>query len=274
MTLGIAAAAPWLYGLACAYLYVVQDDIVFPGSKQMTCTPESAQGWPYEDIQLAVEGETTHAWYVPIENARGTVLFSHGSGGNISTRLDTVELFRELRMNVFLYDYGGYGSSTGGPSERRCYGDVRAAWRYLTETRGIPPVQIVLFGRSMGGGPTSQLASEVTPAGVILESTFVSMPAVAQTVIPVLPMRLIVRHQFANAAKVPRFTSPLLVIHSTDDELVPYEHGQALYHLASEPRQFIQIHGSHTSGFLESRSVWLAGMGLFLDTVFPARAVL
>ncbi|MCP4643348.1 MAG: alpha/beta hydrolase, partial [bacterium] len=190
----------------------------------------SFYGWSYEDVVVPVGDETTHGWYIPVEDARGTVLFSHGNAGTIADRLESCAFFRELGFNVLVYDYGGYGKSSGGVSEQRCYADIRAIWRYLTDERGIDSKKIVLFGRSLGGGPTVDFAAEITnaegaPAAVILESTFLSTGQVGQDAFPFLPVKWLIRHRFDNAAKIGRVNGPLLIIHSPQDDIIPYKHG-------------------------------------------------
>src|SRR5690606_1028401 len=165
-------------------------------------TPADA-GWAYEDVLLDVNGETTHGWYVPAAGrSRGVVLFSHGNAGNIADRIESIGLLRGLGFDVFAYDYGGYGRSTDKPGETRIYADARAAWRYLTEERGIAPETILLFGRSLGAAPTCQLATEVTPGAVIIESAFLSIGAMAGELYPFLPARLPLRHRLDNASKI------------------------------------------------------------------------
>ncbi|HEO70214.1 MAG TPA: alpha/beta hydrolase, partial [Candidatus Hydrogenedentes bacterium] len=155
-------------------------------------------------------------------------------------------------------------------SEQRCYEDIRAAWRHLTEERGIPSHEIVLFGRSLGGGATAQLAAEVTPACIILESTFTSVVALSKEMLPWLPMGRLIRHRFDNLSKVGRFTSPLLVVHSRDDRLIPYRHGRELFERAPEPKRLVEIRGDHSEGFVESLDIWLKGLDGFLGDVLTS----
>lgn len=257
-------------GLAILVL-LLQGKVIFPATRDVYRTPQTAYGWEYEDVRLPVAGQVTHGWYIPLEDARGTVLFSHGNAGNIADRLESVELLRRLRVNVLLYDYGGYGYSTGRPSERRCYGDIQAMWRYLTEEREVPPADIVLFGRSLGGGATTHLAAAVTPAAVVLESTFLSTSQMAKEMLPWLPVGPLVRHRFNNAANVPKFTSPVLIIHSPDDTIIPFRHGRELFRLAPEPKQFLQIQGDHNEGFVLSMDTWLKAMDGFLTPLLESQ---
>ena len=249
---------------------VFQTKVIFPATRDIYRTPRGAYGWEYEDIRVPVGSHVTHAWFLPLDDARGMVLFSHGNAGNIADRLESCSLFRELGLDVLVYDYGGYGYSSGRPSEERCYQDIRAMWRYLTEDRGIAPGRIVLFGRSLGAGPTADLAAEVTPAAVILESAFTSTRRLAGQSLALLPISPFIRHRFDNAAKVPKLSSPVLIVHSSDDRLIPFRNGQELFRLAPEPKQFLEIHGDHNDGFVVSMDLWLETLEAFLTPLLGA----
>ncbi len=245
--------------------------VVFPASRDLYRDPGS-MGWAFEDVWLDVgAGERSHGWFIPIKNARGVALFSHGNAGNIADRLESVSLLRAQGLSVFVYDYGGYGRSTGKASEARCYADVRAAWRYLTEQRGIEPGRLLLFGRSLGGAVTCDIAVDVQPAGVIIESTFTSVPDLAGEMLPFVPVKWLVRTQFANKEKIGRIESPLLYVHSRDDTLIPFHHGRVLFDRATAPKTFLEIRGDHNEGFVLSMDRYRAAWKAFLAPLLPAR---
>ncbi len=269
MLILIAITAASVYIVFVLLAFALQTKMVFPGGRDLWCTP-AERGWDYEEVTLDVGGEKTDAWLIPVPNSRGMVLFSHGNAGTIADRLDSIEFFRKLGLDVFIYDYGGYGKSSGKPSEKRCYADVRAAWRYLTQERGIAPSRILLFGRSLGGAVTADLAAEVKPGGIILESTFLAAGRIGKEIFPWFPVRLFLRYRFDTASKIGRFRAPLLMVHSPEDELIPYHHGKELFELAPEPKQFLEIHGPHSDGFWMSGEVYGAGLAKFLDPLFPA----
>ncbi len=234
---------------------------------ETTQTPESLH-WPYEEVWFDVSGGRTHGWWLPLENARGAVLFSHGSGKNISHYLDDAQYFRDNGFSVLLYDYGGYGESTGNPSEDRCYTDIRAMWKYMTQTLKIPENHIVLAGCSMGGGVTADLAAQVKPGAVILESTFLSVPEAAADTMWWMPILAMTRTQFRNIDKAPRIQAPVLIVHSRDDTVVPFEHGRRLYEAVRTPKQFVEIHGSHGGGKFSSKEIYGPALKKFLDEHF------
>ncbi|MFP6584379.1 MAG: alpha/beta fold hydrolase, partial [Candidatus Hydrogenedentota bacterium] len=189
-------------------LFTAQGYLIFVPSTEVFVPPEYA-AWNMQDVELTVGENSTHGWFVPANgDSRGAVLFSHGNAGNISHRVESIRIFRNLGLDTFIYDYGGYGKSTGSPSEQRCYADIRAAWRYLTESHGIPADQIILFGRSLGGGPTAQLATEVEAAAVILESTYTSIPDMARQQFPIFPVQLLARHRFDTLSKIADINVP------------------------------------------------------------------
>lgn len=185
---------------------------------------------------------------------------------NISHYLDDAAIFRDLGFSVLVYDYGGYGQSTGKPSEARCCADIRAIWHYLLDVQHISPARIVLAGASLGGGVTADLAAEVTPGAVILESTFKSIPNALADTHPWIPACISTRIQFRSIDKVQRIGCPVLVIHSLEDTVVPIAHGRALYDRVLFPKAFVEIHGAHRGGKFSSREVYTAGLKGFLDT--------
>jgi len=193
------------------------------------------------------------------------LLFLHGNAGNISHRLDSLRLFNSLGLNVLIFDYSGYGKSGGTASEQQTYADARVAWNYLTRTRGVAAGKIVIFGRSLGAGVATWLATQETPAGLILESAFTSVPALAQKFYPIFPVRWLARIRYDNAARLPTVDCPVLIAHSRDDELIPIGHGRELFGLAREPKTFLPMVGGHNDGFFVSGPSYRAGILQFIE---------
>ena len=268
MVLKILTAIALAYGALCTLVFAYQPRMVFQPNFQgraLDATP-GAIGLEYRDAAIATDdGETLHGWWVPHDRARGTILFSHGNAGNISHRLESLRQFHGLELNVLIYDYRGYGQSTGKPSEAGLYRDIEAAWRWLVEERDQAPGEIVLSGRSLGGAVTAWLAARVEPACVVLESTFTSVPDLGAELYPWLPVRLLSRLQLDARTQVPRFSAPLLIIHSRDDEIVPWEHGRKLHAAASEASELLTISGGHNTGFVDSRESYTEGLDAFLS---------
>lgn len=247
-----------------AVLALNQSRLLYFPSQTLVATPADI-GLPFKPLTFASsDGLELSGWFVPAEEASGVILFCHGNAGNISHRLESIALFHRLGYGVLIFDYRGYGRSEGRPDEEGTYLDAAAAWRYLLEEEGIDPSRIVLFGRSLGGAIAARLASRERPGAVILESTFTSVPDLAAGLYPFLPVRLLCRFSYPTRQFATRITSPLLVIHSPEDEIVPYAQGRAVYAAASEPKRFLEISGSHNTGFLQTGRHYEEGLHDFL----------
>ncbi|MCY3750114.1 MAG: alpha/beta hydrolase [Gammaproteobacteria bacterium] len=239
--------------------------IFFPG-KRIVDTPGSI-GLHYEDVYLVTEDDVRiHGWYVPHVDEKATVLFFHGNAGNISHRLDSISIFHDLGLSVFIIDYRGYGRSGGRPSEQGTYRDAMAAWNYLVDERRLRPDEIIVFGRSLGGAVAAWMAAKVTPAAVILESTFTSVKELGKFYYPYLPVSRIARIHYPVDEYITSFNCPVLIVHSHQDEVIPVIHGQRLFEYAREPKMFLPISGDHSNGFLLSKDVYVKGVKQFLQT--------
>jgi hypothetical protein len=250
--------------------YLAQNRLLFQSTRDIYRTPQSV-GWAFEEVRVNVGEHTTAGWWIPYpEDAKGAILFSHGNAGNIADRLESIGIFRDLGFDVLAYDYGGYGDSTGKPTEKRCYGDIRAMYDWLVNEKKISADRVILFGRSLGAGPTCALATEVTVAGVVIESTFTSVPDRGREIFPFLPVTLMSKNRFNNLSKVPSFLSPVLVVHSQDDTTIPFHHGKALFEAAKEPKSFLEIRGDHNEGFWMSGELYTTGLSEFFKSVLSA----
>ncbi len=257
------------YLLLVALLFFFQGSLVYRPSRQFLATPDQAE-MEYEDVYLQTsDGVTLNGWFVPAESPKGTVLMLHGNGGNISHRIDTIAIFRNLGYNTMIIDYRGYGRSQGSISEQGTYRDAEAAWKYLIRKRKIDPNQIVLFGRSLGGAVAAWLAVEKHSAGLILESSFTSVPNRGAELYRFLPVRLLARINYDTLGRIDKLRCPLLVIHSRDDEIIPFHHGEQLFAAAKEPKRFQEISGGHNDGFMTSENVYTDAIAEFLDSVKP-----
>ena len=182
----------------------------------------SAAGLPYEDVYFkASDGIVLHGWWVASPGARGTVLFCHGNAGNISFLVDTIVIFHAMDLDVFVFDYRGFGRSGGVPTEEGTYRDAAAAWGYLTIEKKTPPSKIILVGRSLGGPIAAWLARNSLPAALVLESTFTRAADVADFHYRFHPGELILGDAYDTAAYLSHVRCPVLVIHSPGDEIVP-----------------------------------------------------
>ena len=248
-------------------MYFAQDSLIyyhnFP-QRTVSADPSSV-GLAFEDLNLETEdGVRIHAWYVPADSPRGSVIFFHGNAGNIGDRLDTVRILNALGVNALIVEYRGYGRSTGQPGEAGTYLDARAAWDYMTQVRDVPAREIVVFGRSLGSAVAAWLAAEHQPAGLILESGFTSVPDLGAELYPWLPVRLLSRYRYDTRAQLGRVHVPVLVAHSPQDEVIPYEHGRALFAAAPDSSRFLEMSGPHGDGFVRTGDRYTAAFNDYL----------
>lgn len=266
--LTLLAALAGCYLPLCGLLWLLQEKMLFlsnlPG-RALEATP-GAIGLPFDDVRIRTgDNVTLHGWYVPSATYRGTLLFLHGNAGNISHRLDSIAIFNDLGLDVLIIDWRGYGQSEGRASEAGTYCDAEAAWRYLVDDRKTDPDNIIVFGRSLGGAVAARLASRQVPAGVIVESAFTSAADMAARLYPVFPVRLLIRLDYPTRQYLSGARCPVLVVHSRQDEIVPFDMGQALYAAAPEPKTFLTLSGDHNTGFLEDREHYVDGLDRFLS---------
>ena len=220
----------------------------------------------HEDHFITTDDEVNlNAWYISSEKPKSKIiLYCHGNSGNISHRLETVKIFHDLGLNVFVFDYRGYGKSKGKPNESGTYQDVKAAWDFLINAKKCRPSDIIIFGRSLGGAIAIDMSTRVTPAKVILESTFTSTLDMTRKLFPLFSVGFLIKNKYFSLKKVPNIQSPVLVIHSPEDKLVPFEHGKMLYNKLVSGKCFLKINGNHNEGFLETGEKYIEGLRKFI----------
>lgn len=253
-------ATAGMFAALFGFLLVRPEALLFFPSSNVAHTPDEI-GWTYELLELPTDdGETIVAWYLPGTGQRGAVIYCHGNGGNIGDRMSTLAGLRQLGMAVLIFDYRGYGESTGRPTVEGTRRDVQAAWRELVETRGFSPGEIVLWGRSLGGAVAIDQAARVSeagtpPAALVVESTFTSTVDIGRELYPWLPVGWFARKiDYPSLELIGKVRAPVLLAHSREDELIPYAHGQRLLDAAQAGAatrvQFIELTGGHNEGFL------------------------
>lgn len=241
-------------------------------------TPEGRIVTRVEDVWLTTDdGVRLHAWLgrpfrmvdgelLPVE-VPGVVLWTHGNAGNISHRYQKLDRLVTTPVAVLILDYRGYGRSEGRPDEDGLYQDVRAAWRFLVGEGGYSPDKVVLYGVSLGGAVAIDLAMEVTPAGLIVESSFTSIPDMAAETMPFVP-RAIVRTNMDSRSKIARVDAAKLFIHSDADQIIPFHMGQTLFETASEPKQFYEVQGAgHNETDLVGGEAYFEAIQAFIEKV-------
>ncbi len=204
-----------------------------------------ARKLPFEDAHFeSADGTQLHGWFVDHPNPSAIALFCHGNAGNISSRGDTLLMLRERHnIAVLTFDYRGYGKSGGKPDEQGILEDARAARRWLAQRKGIPESEILLMGRSLGGAVAVDLASKDGARGLVLASTFNSLPDVASRKFPWLPCRLAMSQRFDSESKIKNYQGPLLQSHGDHDRLIPIDLAKKLHRAHPGPKQFVVIEG-------------------------------
>ncbi|MFC1593230.1 alpha/beta hydrolase [Candidatus Omnitrophota bacterium] len=248
-----------------AYMKYFERNSIYYPEKDVIFTPAD-NGMEYENIYfMTVDGVQLNGWFVPQKNPRGTLLFCHGNAGNIGHRVEIIELFRKLNLNVFIFDYRGYGKSQGAPSEQGLYKDAFAAYKYLLSRNGIDRRSIVIYGKSIGANVAADLAAKVNAAAFISDSGFTSAYEMGRKLFPCLPVKWIITVQYDALSKMDAISMPKLIIHSKNDEIVPFKMGLKLYESAAPPKEFYQMGGTHNEAILIERQEYIARIDSFLD---------
>lgn len=270
--------ARWLVGLGVLYAMLrwFEHSQIYHPSREFDASPEELHR-PFEEARFkAADGVALHGWFFPANTnspretsgpatqiahrtsiSRGepraqlVFLICHGNAGNVSHRLGLCGGLLETGASVLVFDYRGYGRSEGRPGEEGTYRDAQAAYAWLRQ-KGFRGEQIVAFGESLGGGVVSELALRETLGGVVLQSTFTSMPEIGAELFPWLPVRLLSTIKYDTRAKLPRIRVPVLVMHSRADDLAGFHHGERNIAAANEPKFFCELNGGHNAAAWES----------------------
>jgi fermentation-respiration switch protein FrsA (DUF1100 family) len=241
-------------------LWFFRDRLIYYPRKGVELSPASI-GWEFHDLYLSsTGGNKINAWYLPLDEGRETVLLLHGNGGNLTEMMGYVISYHKLGFGVMAIDYQGFGNSQGKPSEEAIYEDADVAFKYLTETEGIPPDKIIIHGFSLGGGAASWLALKYKDLGspLILDSTFTSLKDAAkeQGFLLGLVADLVLRKEFDTYSRIPQIKpSLLLVFHSPEDETVAYSLGRKNYEAYHNgPKEFVNLEGGHLDYYLNQET--------------------
>jgi fermentation-respiration switch protein FrsA (DUF1100 family) len=259
------------YLLVLALVRVFESRLIFfpnyPGRLDGEWHP---RGLNVEDVWItASDGVKLHAWWIPGDKARFTFLAFHGNASNIANRAPVYEFLRSTHANVFALEYRGYGHSEGKPSETGIYRDAEAAYKYLVNTKGIDPKAIISFGQSLGTAVATHLAAHRQVAGVVLEAPFPSASRVAHKVFWFLPgVKLLVHGQFDTQAWLKEIHAPILIVHCSEDPLIPFQFGQEVYDTALPPKNFLQINGyCHEESSLIAPTQYSTALREFLNSL-------
>jgi uncharacterized protein len=231
----LAAALAWSHSLEHSLLFAPTK---FPDGEWQPV------GLEFEDVRFTASDETRlHGWFVPCDMPRAAVLFAHGNGSNITHRAEMLRALHDrMHVAVMIFDYRGYGRSDGSPDEAGILADARAARTWLAKRAAVKENEIVLFGESLGGAVAVDLAVDGA-RGLVLDSTFNSLPDVAAWHFPWLPVDALLQTRLDSAAKIGKYHGPLLEVHGDRDQTVPIQFGRRLFAAANEPKQFVVMPG-------------------------------
>jgi pimeloyl-ACP methyl ester carboxylesterase len=244
--LRIVVLVVYLYLLMIAILLPLENRLLFPGWSAPGPWYPPAQQLRVQEIELtARDGTLIHAWFIEPPHwqpSSGAILYSHGNGGNLSMRQESLARWRkELHRAVLIYDYPGFGKSTGKPTEQGCYDAAEAAYSFLVEEQKVPAGEVILVGSSLGGAMATELATRHDHRLLVLIGSFTSFPDMAQKTVPWLPSRWLVSNRLDNLDKIDRVRGPVFIAHGTGDGVVPYWMGERLFEKASEPKRFLRL---------------------------------
>jgi fermentation-respiration switch protein FrsA (DUF1100 family) len=261
--LTIAAVA---YCLVLLVLLFLENMLVYPAPRY----PEGdwqATWLEHEDVSFpSADGTKLHGWYVEHPQSKAVILYCHGNGTHVAYMAEFLaEMRDEFQASIFAFDYRGYGRSEGKPAEKGILEDAEAAQEWLAKRAGIEKKDIVLMGRSLGGGIALHLAAENGARGVILQNTFTSLHDAAASNYPWVPVRLLMRNRYDSLSRISRYSGPLFISHGTADRIIPFAHGQKLFAAATGPKEFFEIAGGDHND--SEPNHYLPALHKFLDSL-------
>jgi pimeloyl-ACP methyl ester carboxylesterase len=278
---GISAMIVIVYASGCAYMWANQKYYIFMPQRELSQTPAD-HDLKFEDIYLPVSSENggrierMHCWWIPADQPSNRYLiYLHGSAFNIGANISHALRFKNLGFSVLLISYRGYGRSEGNfPTEVQVYADAETAWDYLVYHKGISPGNIYIYGHSLGGAVAINLAiARPEAGGLIVEAAFTSIADMGRQhkLYRFLPIELITHQRFDSINKINRLKMPVLILHGTEDSVVPYEMSRQLYEKAPGPKRIkLILGGGHNNSARVGGAEYLNTVKEFIDLVHGA----
>lgn len=258
---------------AAAWLRFSESTLIYrPGVRELT-TPDARWAMNQRAVSYpSVDGTKLSAWIIPAHDANAAamwLLICHGQSGNIgyAERPEFYASARATGLNLFAFDYRGFGASEGSPREDGFYDDAMASYRYLVDSLRVPPARIIIFGHSLGSGVAIELATRVPAAALVVEGAYTSLPDRAQEIYPYFPVRVIATQRFASIDKIARVTTPKLLLHSPTDDIIPFAHGERLFARATEPKRFVTLKGGHIIAFRQDSATYFGALNWLVDSL-------
>ena len=228
-------------------LYISQNRLIFRPGALLRYTP-SDDALPFEDLTLPTDsGFSMCAWWIPHAGSDKVVIYFHGSDGNLTHENSTIRYLYSLPVSILAVEYPGYQRDKIAASEARCYQAAQVAWGYIVESKGYQPENIILYGQSLGGAISVYLASERPCGGLVVQSSFTSVPDMGVKFFPYLPVRWFVHTKMNSLARMSQIQCPLLILHSETDEHIPIAQARQLYEKANVPKLFVSFSAPHFS---------------------------
>jgi len=227
-----------IYLFACTYMYMAQESLIFKPTNE-TESVESVFPGASEFFISTPQGNNLQTWYKPAKAGKETLIYLHGNAGNLSTRGRLIDILSNDDRGLLIFSWGGFGQSSGKPSETGFYTDARAVFDWLAKEQNLNSTDLILYGESLGTGVAVQLATERDFKGVMLAAPYTSIAQMAAEDYPWLPVNLLLKHRFDSIDKIQQVDVPVVIMHSTDDDTIPYEQGVRLFEAATEPKRFM-----------------------------------
>jgi pimeloyl-ACP methyl ester carboxylesterase len=259
-----------------AYLMLNQTNMIYHPEGRQVAIPAARFSLHEQRVSYpSTDGVQLTAWIIPAvaqQNAEAMwMLICHGNLGNIGfgQRPEFYSFMRDTGLNLFAFDYRGYGDSTGSPNELGLYADALASYHYLTKTLHISPDHIIIFGHSLGSGVAIELASKVPAAALIVEGAYTSVAQRGQELYPMLPIALVSTQRFPSIERIGSIKMPKLLIHSPEDSIIPYAHGQRLYAAADSAKRFVDVKGGHQNAYSVDKAKYYGAIAQLMREVTP-----
>lgn len=272
----LAMACSAAYAGIVGYLMLNQKAMIYHPEERQVAAPAAEFSLHEQHVSYpSTDGVKLTAWIVPakeVDEVKGMwMLICHGNLGNIGfgQRPEFYAYMRDLGLNLFAFDYRGYGASSGSPDEDGLYADAQASYDYLTKTLHIAPDQIIIFGHSLGSGVAIELASKVPAAGLVIEGAYTSVAQRGQELYPLLPITLVASQRFPSIDRIGAIKTPKLFLHSPEDSVIPYAHGQRLYAQAHAAKRFVDVKGGHENAFRIDKAKYYGAIGQMLHELTP-----
>lgn len=242
-----------IYLIYLVGIYFMQESLIFIPSQEEWLTLDSSRE-EVDEFNLSLEGGVNiHGYFIHVPEAERTILFFHGNGGNVTSNFARIEIAKQMKYNIVLFDYRGYGKSTGVISkEEDLYTDSKAVYDYVVNKQKVEPRNLVFWGQSLGGAVATEMAKRYWVNALIIESSFTSVENIMPSLFRYTVPSFLLKYKFETISKLRNMRSVVIILHSTEDEMIPFSNAVKNYDTAVKPKKLIEMTGDHNQGFLEN----------------------